>query len=80
MKQAMYIAEVNARVQDGKTLERVTKVVEEDESASNELREKIQRLCEMAVAAGMAEDEMQPVGRNRSQSTLRRMSVWAFGN
>ena len=57
MKHAMYIAEVNARIQDREVMGQMVGMAESDPNCPDELVFKLRDLLERSAQTGMVEDE-----------------------
>jgi hypothetical protein len=78
MKHAMYIAEVNARIQDREGMGSMVSLAESDPSCPDDLVFKLRDFLERSAQTGMGVDGEQP-GEKQGAASYRRMSLMFKG-
>jgi hypothetical protein len=75
MKHAMYIAEVNARIQDREVMGSMVSLAESDPNCPDDIVFKLRDLLERSAQTGMVEEDAQKQG----PAGYRRMSMMFKG-
>jgi len=76
MKHAMYIAEVNARIQDREVMGSMVSMAESDPNCPDELVFRLRDLLEKSAQTGMVEDQSP---QKQGAAGYRRMSMMLKG-
>jgi hypothetical protein len=79
MKHAMYISEVNARIQDREVMGSMVSLAESDPSCSDELVFKLRDFLERSAQTGMDVDDEQHGDQKHGSGGYRRMSMMFKG-